>query len=168
MDKTFKGTYLSFKQRLKKQLSIPLLFLLLTILFPILKKENPYNNQLIILIVIVFFTLCFFAIRNAKHYVNEITINDEAITFICETYNEKWENKFELKNTNLNFKRKGSRFNPEYILKINSLDNSFEINEYNNWNYSVLIEIYKLVKSLKKEEIIWDEKYMLENVEKKI
>ena len=49
----------------------------------------------------------------------------------------------------------------------NHNNKTYDINRLFNWNYTTLLELFHEFKKQKNEKIIWDEKYLLEFMEKK-
>jgi len=163
--KIYSGEYFNYRSRFLKQ-SIPVIVLAILVLT--LMFSNPiFRNELNYWIIVLFIlgTLIFFANRNAKDYVFEIELDESKILLRGETYNSNWNEILDLNNIELKFKFIGSRFTVKYILILKSGKNSFQINEYQDWNYKYLIEIFERIKAMKNEKISADEKIILKRIQ---
>jgi len=164
MNKIYSSGYFSFKQRLIKNL-YAIIFLSFITLASILGNPLIFLRLMPILAISIIFTaLMYFANRNAKNYIYQVEIENEDLIFYGETYSKEWKKIVLGKDITMDFKLSGSALNLFHILKFTSTDNSFEINEYNDWHPDLLVEIFERVKEIQNEKITPEEREVINRV----
>ena len=72
-----------------------------------------------------------------------------------------------ISETSIHGKSQGSMYKQEYFIRFIHDNKSYDINRLSNWKYSDLLDLFNAFKEAKGEQIIWDEKYILDLMEKK-
>jgi hypothetical protein len=109
------------------------------------------------------------SIINSWTFVDKVKITEDKLIVTGTNLNTRWEKEFFIKGSDIKIKSKGrGRAKVEYYLRLSSRNMSVDINRSFNWDYQSLLTIFNEFKRLKGERIIFDEKYFLDIMEKKI
>ncbi|WP_281322239.1 hypothetical protein [Flavobacterium aestivum] len=164
-EKVFKTDFIKFTDRIKNDMFFCILIILGIIIYWFCASEEDYGE----LIGLVFFIIAalLYTIENyinSINFISEIRIDKEKITLIGYEFNSKWEEKIDIKRTEIKIKSKGGKSNIQYLLRLSCDKEVYDINKLFNWDYFTIVEIYKEFKKNKEEKIILDEKFILDNV----
>lgn len=166
-DKVFCTTKVPFSKRLKKEITDHLIGI---ILFLIIWFAN-YDAFSLIHMLALFAFLVFgvvVSLREKLESIYKIEFIDKSIVISGDWMNKPFSKRIGLNNSDMEI-RAGSRGPGQvyYFLRLSSETDVFDINKIENWDYYVLEDIFKTYKSIKSERIIWDDKFMLEDMMKK-
>ena len=168
----FQTEQIMYLNRLKKEFLFGFLFVTGIIIFVHLENGDIYEpTKIIVAAVMILVTgigLAFAAHLTGRRYIYEVKLMDETIILRGDTMNKALTVKLPISDTEIFVKSKGrGRGNVEYFIRFKHKSKTFDINRLFNWNYTTLLELFHKFKEQKKEKIIWDEKYLLEFMEKK-
>ena len=105
---------------------------------------------------------------NAKSYFYEVEIREGFLFLRGQSVNKPITVKLPISRTEIYLKSKGrGRSNNEYYIRFKHGKKSYDVNRLFNWNYLTLVDLFHEFKKQKGEKIIWDEKYLIEFMEKK-
>ena len=160
--------YLGFRARLRKEFLPGFLIVSVIILFVNFTRGQD-DIKITGLMILAFGAVYgLVSIVSAKTFISGIIFVDDNLIVIGHDYDSPWEKKFNIKNSNIKIRSKGrGRGKVDYYFTITSGDVKAEINRSFNWDYSTLLTIFNEFKRVKKEKIIFDEKYFLDIMEKK-
>jgi hypothetical protein len=166
-EEIFKTEKLSFVERIKKDLGIKIIAFLLLGLIPLAVNRNGDNHfisilfPLFILLVLIIITLI-----ASKKYIYEVRINSEEIKFYGSNYDKEWNEKFKIKDVNIQIiehkSRGGSIIGYSIIFK--SANRKITVNKLYNWNNFTLYKLFIEFKKAKGEKIIIDENSLLAGI----
>lgn len=163
----FQTEQISYLQRLKKEFLFGFLILTSMILYVHFKTSSTFEITLPF-IGAVGIGLALAAHANAKTYFHEVEIKNNRLTLRGDSANKPLTIQLPISETNIFPKSKGKgEGNVEYYIRFKHNNKTYHINRLFNWNYLTLIELFHEFKKQKNEKIIWDEKYVLEFMEKK-
>jgi hypothetical protein len=160
--------YLTFWTRVRKEFLGGMVVVSLIILYNYFtdKKDFGIFGLMILGFGIAYLTVALF---KARTFVNEVKIIGDKITVTGHNFGSRWDKELDIKNSDIKIKSSGQgRGNVEYYLRIISDGNSVDINRSFNWDYPSLLTIFHEFKKVKGEKIIFDEKYFLDLMEKKV
>jgi len=139
----------------------------LLILYTYSKEKNDFwfFGLIILGFGLIFMVVAMF---KAKTFVNEVEITGGKILVTGYDFDKRWNKEIDVKTSDIKIKSKGQgRGKVDYYLRIISSDNTIDINVSFTWDYASLLTIFREFKRIKGEEIIFDEKYFLDIMEKK-
>lgn len=114
-------------------------------------------------------SLILIAHLKTKTYFHEVRLKDNRLILIGDNTNRPLEVDLPVSETVIQIKSKGGgRGSVNYYLRFINQGKKYEINRLFNWDYGDLISLFHEFKRQKNEKVIWDEKYLLEHMEKKI
>jgi hypothetical protein len=160
--------YLTFWTRVKKEFLVGMTVISAIILYQYFLEKNDFGvlGLMILGFGIVYLII---ALTKARTFVNEVKIDGDKITITGHNFDLRWDREFDIKNSDIKIKSVGQgRGKVEYYLRIISSDNSVDINRSFNWDYPSLLTIFHEFKKIKGEKIIFDEKYLLDMMVKKV
>ena len=163
----FQTEQINYLQRLKKEFLFGFLILTAMILLAHFKASSTVETTAT-LIGLTGLGLALTAHLTAKTYFYEVEINKNSLTLRGDSANRSLTIELPISETNIYPKSKGKgRGNVEYFIRFKHNNKTYDINRLLNWNYAILLELFHEFKKQKNEKIIWDEKYLLEFMEKK-
>lgn len=166
----FSTDRLNFQERIKKDFGIKIFAFLLLGLLPLAVIRNN-GNQLIsflfplfILLILVIITLI-----ESKKYIYEVRINSEEIKFYGNDYDKEWNEKFKIKDVNIQIIEHKSRGGSiiGYSIVFKSANRKITVNKLYNWNNFTLYKLFTEFKKAKEEKIIIDENSLLTGIKTK-
>lgn len=163
----FQTEQINYLARLKKKFLFGFLIYAAIILYVHFKNSSTIEVTGL-MIGIAGFGLALVAHLIAKKYFYEVELIDGKVILRGDSMNKLITVKLPIPETNIFVKSKGKgRGNVEYFVRFKHISGTFDINKLFNWNYETLLELFHAFKETKNEKIIWDEKYLLEFMEKK-
>ena len=163
----FQAEQINYLQRLKKEFLFGFLILTSIILYVHFKNSSTIEIAAAF-IGVTGLGLALTAHFTAKTYFYEVEINENSLTLRGDSVDKPLTIELPISETNIYPKSKGKgRGNVEYFIRFKHNNKTYDINRLFNWNYSTLLELFHEFKKQKNEKIIWDEKYLLEFMEKK-
>ena len=165
-DTIYKIDYINFTNRVIKKLW-PILFGIVVVTLILLSKPK-FHWITFIIYIIGFVVWAIFLIFSTKRFVSEIEFNHQTISISGYDFNTIWRETYNLEDVNIKIRsvaRGKGRY--EYVLRFSTPKTNYIINDLFNWNYFELIKIFTEFKNSKNEKIILDEKFMIDNMEKK-
>lgn len=165
---TLTTKYLPFWTRVRNEFLAVFLIVTVILLYNYVKGKNDFGVfGLMILIFGVLYMIA--ALVRARTFVNEVKFIDDKIIITGYHFDSRWDEEMDIKTSDIKIKSKGNgRGNVEYYLRIISSDKTVEINRSFTWDYTSLLTLFREFKRIKGEKIIFDEKYYLDIMEKKI
>ncbi len=164
----FKTRKLNFFNRFKRTILYEMLIYTPIIIFShymvFPASEEPLHLEILfstMLILILFIILKHYAVIKQNFYQVEITGKD--IVLFGDIWNKSILINLSIAETDISIKSK----HHGYYIRLTNKSKEHDINKMFNWNYEVLIKLFQTFKEVKKEKIIWDEKYLLEYMKKK-
>lgn len=161
----FKAEQIDYIKRLKKEFLAGFLILTTIIIYVHFKNSSTVEITAA-LIGITGLGLSLAAHLTAKTYFYEVEIKDGILTIRGDSMNKPLTIQLPISETSIFPKSKG-KGNVEYFIRFKQSNKTYDINRLFNWNYKVLIELFHSFKEAKNEKIIWDEKYLLEFMDRK-
>jgi len=169
-ERIFSCEKLSFMERLKKGSTSKIIVILILMSLCFISEASEENvffkvtfigflYAILLLIIIPFVT--------ASKYIYEVRMNNDKVTLFGEYYNHKWCKVFEIKDLSVKIVERKYRTDSRFLIVFRSKKTKHTINRSQTWNNFTLFELFRTFKELKQEEIIWDEKYTLQALEKK-
>lgn len=164
--KVFATDRLSFLQRFLHILQLISIGIVVSVFILVFSTDK--NTHILFTIAIVYFiAVLLVSIYRSINYIYEVQIEANKIRFIGERYNQKWVEVIEIQNLDIFIEEEHTRSRRNYFLVFESNDNrKFIVNRKFNWSYFMLYKLYKEFKKAKSERIIWDEKFLLDGIEK--
>lgn len=168
----FNTKKLAYLSRFKNEFLLEyLLFLGVVFLFYLWQTE-PFNLkaalQMLGVVLAIGIGLGLYAHWITKQYFHEVELTDNHVILRGDSQNKPLTIELPISETDIFIESKGKgRGNVEYFIRFQHGSKTYDINRLFNWNYSKLLELFHAFKNLKNEKIIWDEKYLLEFMEKK-
>lgn len=164
---TFTTERLSFYQRFSLTLQLVSFSIIVCVVIMFFSKYDMIKLFLALGIIYLFITLLV-SIHRSVTYIYEIQIDANKISVLGQHYNKNWITEIEIENLDIFIRKKYTRVSCYYYLVIKSHDNrKFVVNKLFNWNYFILYKLYEEFKKAKSEKINFEEKYLLEGIEKK-
>ena len=163
----FQAQQINYLQRLKKEFLFG--FLILTSIVLYIHFKNSSTIEITAAFIgVTGLGLTLTAHFTAKTYFSEVEVNENVLTLRGDSANKPLTIELPISETDIYPKSKGKgRGNVEYFIRFKHNNKTYDINRLFNWNYSTLLELFHEFKKQKNEKIIWDEKYLLEFIEKK-
>lgn len=169
-EEIFKTEKLSFIERSKKDLGIKFIAFLLLGLIPLAVKQNANNHYITIVFpLFILSVLLLITLMTSKKYIYEVRINSEEIKFYGKNYDKDWNQKFKIKDIDIQIiehKSKGSSV-LGYSIVFKSQSQKITINKLFNWNNFTLHKLFTAFKKAKGEKIIIDESSLLAGIKKR-
>lgn len=164
---TFATERLSFYQRFSLTLRLVTISIIVCIVIMFFSKYNIIKLFLTLGIIYLLIILLVSIYRSVT-YIYEIQIDANKISILGQHYNKNWITEIEIQNLDIFIRKKYTRVSCYYFIVIKSHDNrKFVVNKSFNWNYFILYKLYEEFKKAKSEKINFEEKYLLEGIEKK-
>lgn len=163
----FQAEQKDYLQRLKKEFLFGFLSLTAIILFAHFKASSSIEITAS-MIGVTGLGLALTAHLTAKTYFCEVEIKKNSLILRGDSANRPLTIELPISETNIYPKSKGKgKGNVEYFIRFKHNNKTYDINRLFNWEYSILLELFHEFKNQKNEKLIWDEKYLLEFMEKK-
>lgn len=164
----YKVEKLGYFERLKKQTLYPFLILLPIIFIIYIDQRLTVEAEFSIVAVTLFFLILISHLK-AKSCFHEVTIDNDRLILQGDNLNKLLIVELPVSETTIQIKSKGGGAGSiDYYLCFTYQGQKHQINRLFNWNYADLIDLIYDFKREKGEKIIWDEKYLIEHMEKKI
>lgn len=159
--------YIPFWSRVRKSFIGPVIVITLIVLY--LYFTNNDSFQFYGIMILGFSIIqAIISIISAWTFVYEVKFTEDKIIVGGSDINSHWQTEFDIKNSRIDIKSGGrGRGKVGYYFTLSSGKQSIDINRTYNWHYSTLLTIFHEFKRLKGEKIIFDEKYILEFIERK-
>ncbi|MGL1889095.1 MAG: hypothetical protein OCD76_21460 [Reichenbachiella sp.] len=159
---------LTYQERLKKEFLFGFFLLTGIILYSTYNSEASF--EIIGLVIILTGLTLFLTIHlKAAIFYNQIEISESDLILKGFDVNKPLEVRLPIADTNIVLKVQASRSgNHQYYLWFEHNNKKYIINRLFNWNYAELLELFYAFKNAKSEKVIYDEKYILERIQKKI
>lgn len=168
----FRAGRTDYFHRLRKEFLFGFLVLTGVVLFVHLKNDDISNPTSILItagvISVSGIGLGLAAHMKARMYFYEVELTEQNIILWGDSMNRPLIIELPLRETNILLKSKGNRVNAEYFIKFKHGSRTYDINRLFTWHYATLLELFYSFKQAKNEKVIWDEKYVLELMKKKI
>lgn len=170
MHKIYQEEPISLTLRFKKNALKLIPAIVLAPIFILLITRNKASQKYLYVIGATFTYLLFLYLRlwlKVGTYYHEVEIEAEYITFRGQEKNKAISSKFNINQVNILLHPESSK-NGVYnvYLEFRAGKNSFKFNQFKNWDYGQLHSLFIDFKKAKSEKIIWDEKYILQELEK--
>jgi hypothetical protein len=164
----FKTNYVSYWTRFRKQFVAAFLILTAIILYSYFSKGQGYVNLTLQTTFILGMSYGLIQLYSTREFINDVKFFDDRMLITGYNFNSQWKIELKITDSKIEIKSKGrGRGNVEYFLRIKSYGKQFDINKSFNWDYSSLLGIFQEFKKRKGENVIFDEKYFLDIMEKK-
>jgi hypothetical protein len=160
--------YIPFWSRVRKRFIGPLVIVTLIVLYLYFTSNDSLQFYGVIALGFCMIQ-AIISIISAWTFVYEVKFTEDKIIVGGADINSHWQKEFHIKNSQIDIKSEGrGGTNIGYYFTLSSGKLSIDINRTYNWHYSTLLTIFHEFKRLKGEKIIFDEKYILELIEKKV
>lgn len=159
-----KAEKLGYFERLKKETLNPFL-IVLPIIFILYVDRRLSVLAFLSITALTGFIMILIAHLRTKTYFHEVTIENNTLILKGDNLNKPMIIELPVSETTIQIKPKKRS---EFCLYFSYQGQKHTINRLFNWNYSELIDLFYEFKRQKGEKIIWDEKYLIEHMEKKI
>lgn len=147
MNKSFKGQNISFFIRLLKRLA-PVFLILIIAYFKIFHSKTfsgdlaKYKIHFSILMIIAFFIGVYFHIDKIRTIVKEVRFIDDKFLIIGHDFNRHFEVNYDLNKMLIEIQSEELGKNKiQYCLELYYDDKFYYLNKFNDWKYSILVEI---------------------------
>lgn len=169
--RTFSAEKINFIKRIKKYLVMHIVGLFFVVALLLISSKREEENYLLIFMICLIYFVYFIIIIpffNSKKYIYEIRIEDTVLKIFGTHYNSEWTDSLSVEDVRIELiQRKYRNGTSRFLIVFQSNKEKHTINRLENWNNYALYELYTTFKNAKQENIIWDEKYVLDELERK-
>ncbi len=147
MNKSFKGKYIPFLERLAKKLA-PIFLVFLICLLKIFYGRafsgslSNYRIHFVIVLCIASLVGIYYTANKVRTVVNEIILSENSIRIIGQDFTSKYEDSLDINKVILEIQEEELGKNKtRFCLEIYADDKYYYLNKFNDWQYETLVAI---------------------------
>lgn len=111
-----------------------------------------------------------YVFRKASVHINQVALKDSLLYFSGIKRNTPISFKYDIYHTEIKIKVRASKHKSsrEFYLIFESAGKTVSLNEYYNWDYQYLLEVFYTFKKIKGEKVIWDERFVIDSINERM
>lgn len=160
----FKTEKINYQERFKKNFLFAFLFYFSIVLYSLLQSHLTIEFSISVILLIGIGLVLSIHLKSRKYFY-EVEITEKSVFLKGDYINKPLLIDLPITKTDIIIKSSGRPV--QYFIRFRNESKNYDINQFYNWNHDTLIQLFHSFKEAKKEKIIWDEKYLLEFMEKK-